>query len=143
MSEETTVDPADKPQVIAGAADLFGKPSVRRFKTLDPLPVMGCVCRIRSLTEREVSEYQTEVISSSGTGMRKDKLRSAERRLISKALVDATDQPYVTGKHLREMAEWDYADVGFLYTEVAKHVGLNKDDIDNLVKNSEKTPVDD
>ena len=141
MSEETTEDRVVEPD-IAGAAQMFGKPSVRRFKDLDPLPVRGLVCRIRSLTEREVSSYQTEVISSSGTGMRKDKLRSAERRLISKSLVDGSGQPYVTGKHLVEMAEWDYADIGFLYTEIAKHVGLNKDDIENLVKNSEKTPAD-
>jgi hypothetical protein len=139
MSEETTAGvPA-----IAGASELFGRPSVRRFKSLDPLPVKGVVCRIRSLTEREVSDYQTQVVSSSGTGMKKDKLRSASRRLISKCLVNDAGQPFVSGKHLAEMAEWDYADIGFLYEECAKHVGLNTDDIENLVKNSEETHVED
>lgn len=141
MSEETTEAPV-VPQAIAVAADLFGKPSPRRFKTLDPLPIKGLVCRIRSLTERQVSEYQTDVISDSGTGMKKDKLRSAERRLISKALVGPDGQPFVSGTHLKEMEDWDYADVNFLYTEIVKHVGLNRDDIANLVKNSEEIHAD-
>jgi len=145
MSEETTKTDtaAVASTAIAGPGDLFGKQAVRRFKILDPLPVKGVVCRIRSLTEREVSDYQTQVVSSSGSGMRKDKLRSASRRLISKCLVDQAGQPFVSGKQIAEMAEWDYADVGFLYEECAKHVGLNTDDIESLVKNSEETHAED
>jgi hypothetical protein len=142
MSEETTEVAVQPQSSVAGADQLFGSPSVRRFKTLDPLPVKGAVCRIRSLTEREVSDYQTEVVSSNGTGMKKDKLRSASRRLISKCLVNDAGQPFVSGKHIAEMREWDYADIGFLYEECAKHVGLNTDDIESLVKNSEETHVD-
>lgn len=141
MSEETT-DVALEPQAIAGAEQMFGGAPVRRFKTLDPLPVRGLVCRIQSLFEQEVSDYQVAVHKSSGSGMRMDKLRSAERRLIKAALVDANNQPYVANSHLIEMAKWDYADINFLYTEIAKHVGLNKDDISDLVKNSEETPED-
>lgn len=140
MSDETTEVTA-QPQAIAGAAEMFGSAPVRRFKTLDPLPVRGLVCKIRSLFEQEVSDYQIAVHKSSGSGMRMDKLRSAERRLIKAALVDDNNQPYVTNTHLAEMAKWDYADINFLYTEITRHVGLNKDDIENLVKNSEETPV--
>lgn len=141
MSEETT-DVAVEPQEIAGAEQMFGSAPVRRFKNLDPLPVRGLVCRIQSLFEQEVSDYQIAVHKSSGSGMRMDKLRSAERRLIKAALVDKNNQPYVTNSHLAEMAKWDYADINFLYTEITKHVGLSKDDISDLVKNSEETPVD-
>lgn len=142
MSEETT-DVAVETKTIAGAEQMFGSAPVRRFKTLDTLPVRGLVCRIQSLYEQEVSDYQIAVHKSSGSGMRMDKLRSAERRLIKAALVDANGQPYVTNAHLAEMAKWDYADINFLYTAITEHVGLSKGDIEGLIKNSEETHADD
>lgn len=143
MSEGTQTVERTVP-AIAGASELFdGAPPVRRYETLECLPVRGLVCRIRSLTEREVSDYQSQVLASSGTGMRKDKLRSASRRLISQCLVDGDNHRFVTKAQLKAMEEWDYADIGFLYEACAKHVGLNTDDIENLVKKSEDVHVED
>jgi len=129
-------------ETFAVAADLFGKGTKpRRYKVTDPLPVQGVKVRIRSLTEREVSEYQAQTIAKKGDGLRTDRLKDANRRLIALCLVDGDGNPYVTPAMQTEMADWDAADTGFLYDECAKHCGLNKSDIEDLVKNSEATPA--
>ena len=128
-------------ETFAVAADLFGKTSPRRYKVLDPLPVRGVRCRIRSLTEREVSEYQSQTIAKKGDGLRTDRLKDANRRLITLCLVDGDGNPFVTPAMQQELADWDAADTGFLYDECAKHCGLNRSDIEDLVKNSEAAHV--
>lgn len=132
--------------VIANAATLFGKSSPRRHVVVGPLPVRGqpegAYVRLRSLTEREVSAYQALSIAKRGDGLRTDRLKDANRRLIALCLVDEEGNPYVTPAMQNEMADWDAADTGFLYDECAKHCGLNKSDIEDLVKNSEATPAE-
>ena len=133
--------------VIAEATALFGAPSPRRFKIIGPLPVRGqpdgLYVRIRSLTEREVSGYQSVLVAKKGDGLRTDRLKDANRRLIALCLVDGDGNPYVTLAMQSQMADWDAADTGFLYDECANHCGLNKSDIEDLVKNSEGITVAD
>ena len=126
---------------IAGMADLFGGPIKRRFKTLEPLPVKRVCCRIRSLTERELSDYQAEVIAKKGDGLREDKLKDANRRLISLCLVDGDGNTFINEEMRNEMANWDAADTTYLYDECAKFVGIKQGHIEDLVKNSETIPV--
>lgn len=127
---------------IATAADLFGRPSPRRYKTLDPLPVKGLVVRIQSLTEREKADWESETISKKGTGLRLNKLKDSARRLIQRCVVDADGNCYITDAQREEMCDWDSADTGFLYDEIAAHCRINQDDVEALVKNSETTNVE-
>lgn len=127
---------------IATAAELFGKPSVRRFKVLEPLPVSGHVVRICSLTEREKSAWETATVSKKGE-LRTDRLKDAHRRLFQLCLVDAEGNRYVTDAQREEMREWDSADTGCLYDEIAAFCRINKDDTDALAKNSSTTTGDD
>ena len=126
---------------LATADQLFGTPCPRRFRVIDPLPVKGLRCRIRSLTEREVSEYQSQTVAAKGNGLRKDKLRDASRRLIALCLVDAEGNTFTTPSHVEAIADWDAADAAYLYEECAIHVGIKTADIEDLVKNSEATTV--
>ena len=128
---------------VATAAELFGKPSPRRFKTLDPLPVSGHVLRIRSLTERDKSDWEAETISKKGTGLRVNKLKDAHRRLFQLCVVDEAGNPFITDLQREEMRNWDSADTGYLYDEISAHCRINKDDVEELVKNSETTSVED
>jgi len=121
--------------------DLFGKASLRRFKTIGPLPVRGVHVRIQSLTEREKSNWESETIAKKGDGLRVDKLRDANRRLLQLCLVDEDGNRFVTDAMRTEMGEWDSADTAFLYDECSRHCGINKADLEGLVKNSEGTTV--
>ena len=130
-------------QAITAAAEMFGKPLKRRYKTLDSLPVSGFVLRIQSLTEREKSAWEAESIAKKGDGLRIERLKDANRRLFQLCLVDADGNRYVSDAQRNEFADWDAADTSVLYDGCAAHCGINKADIEDLVKNSEATPVAD
>lgn len=127
---------------ITRPAELFGRAAcARRFKTLDPLPVSGFVIRIRSLTEREKSEWESEAIAKKGDGIRMQKMKDAGRRLIQRCAVDDAGNPFITDAQREEMADWDSADTAFLYDECAKHCGVKQGELEDIAKNSETARV--
>jgi hypothetical protein len=124
-------------QKIATAADLFSAPPKRRFDVVGPLPVSGHTVRIRSLTSLELSRYQCATIATAGAGLKKSRMEDASERLIALCLVDDEGNPICTPEHVARMAEWDSADVEYLYERCARWVGVKKGEIEDLVKNSE------
>lgn len=125
---------------LATAEQLMAATGKRRFKELS-LPTSGLRVRIRSLTERELSRYQSATIASSGTGLKRSKLEDASRRLILLCLVDHDGNQLLGNDDLLKLADWDAADTSFLYDECAKHCGINRSDIEDLVKNSDEIPA--
>ena len=120
-----------------------GKGPQRRYKELN-LPVRGCKVRIQSLTEWEVSEYQAVMVSSRGgaTAYIRGRLVDASRRLIVLCLVDGAGNRILNKSHVELLADWDAADATFLYTECAAFCGINREDIEDLAKNSSTTTVE-
>jgi len=55
--------------------------------------------------------------------------------------VDADGNPILSDSDVMRLADWDAADTSFLYEECAKHCGINRQDIEDLVKNSEEIPA--
>jgi len=128
---------------LANAAQLFSPGELkRRFKTLS-LPTSGLKVRIRSLSERELSHYQTATVANRGVGLKRSRLEDANRRLIALVLVDAAGNRLLSDSQVGKLAEWDSADSSFLYDEAAAHVGIKEGEIEDLVKNSERITVDD
>lgn len=125
---------------LATLDELFAGPSRRRYKTIGPLPVKQCRVRIRSLTDAEVSDYQMAVVSSKGTSQAA-RMRDANARLICLCLVDADGNPLCAAEHVKQILQWDAADTLYLYDECVRHVGLRRQDIEELVKNSESAPA--
>ncbi len=128
---------------IANADQLreIGKEPKHRYKTLDPMPVCGLVVRIQSLTELEMQQYQGEVWSSRGTGMKKSRMEDASRRLFVRCLVDHAGNRLFTPKDTYVFDNYDGADTGFLYEQCSAHCGLNREDIEGLAKNSSAIAV--
>ncbi len=125
---------------FASVADLFGTPAKRRHDVVT-LPISGHTVRIQSLTEREVSNYQAATLATSGTGIRRERLVDANRRLIVLCLVDESGNRLLNETHISKLADWDAADTQFLYDRCSKHCGLNTRDVEDLVKNSETIPA--
>lgn len=123
-------------EVIASLDDLFGTPCRRRYRTVGPLPVRRVSVRIRSLTDAEVSDYQTAIVTSKESS-RQARMRDANARLIVLCLVDADGNQLCEPKHVPQILQWDAADSLWLYDECVRHVGLRKADIEELVKNSD------
>lgn len=107
------------------------------------LPVSGLRVRIRSLTEREASDYQAHVFSANNDKTRQARLRSANRLLIAKCLVDGEGNRIVPDDQIVALADMDWADASHLYDVCAAHSGMNNADIEALVKNSEPTTPSD
>jgi len=125
---------------LATVEQLMAAIGKRRFKELT-LPTSGLRVRIRSLTERELSQYQSATIASGGTGLKRSRLEDATRRLIVLCSVDRDGNLLLKDVDLPRLADWDAADTSFLYEECAKHCGINRSDIEDLVKNSEEMPA--
>ena len=124
---------------LATAEELFA-PAKRRYKTTT-LPVSGKSVRIQSLTERETSLYESQALTKKGD-IKISKLEDANRRLIVLCLVDGAGNRILNHTHAARIGEWDSADAKHLYKECATHTGINTDEVEELVKNSEKITVD-
>lgn len=113
----------------------------RRYKNV-PLPACKLTVRIRSLKEAELSHYQAQTLKSGGRGLRTDRLEDATRRLLVLCMVDPAGNRLYANRHADKLRDWDAADTQHLYAECAAWCGIDRDDIEELVKNSELIPAD-
>lgn len=127
-------------EVTLATVDELFAPAKRRYKTIT-MPIAGVAVRIQSLTERETSSYQSQTLAKSGS-FRLAKLEDASRRLIVLCLVDGAGNRILNNSHMAKIAEWDSADAAYVYKACATHTGINTDDVEELVKNSEKITVE-
>jgi hypothetical protein len=134
MSEANSLATADQLRAL-------GAKVKRRYKRLDPCPVSGVELRIQSLTEGEQTRYQGACMATRGAGLLKSRLEDASRRLFVQCLVDAQGNRLLGDNETGVFVNWDSADTTFLYNECAEHCSISRDDIEDLVKNSEATPV--
>ncbi len=147
MTQETTTPAKSEPangNGLASVADLFPSGGPRRRYRKLTLPITGAKVRIRSLTELESSNYQATILNTRGgsTSYIRQRLIDANRRLITLCLVDSGGNRILGKNDIDRMADWDAADGAYLYDECAAHCGLNRDDLEGLVKNSATTTVD-
>lgn len=121
--------------------ELKGK---RRYRNVS-LPVANLDVRIQSLTERELSHYQTAVLTgqSGKQSLNRARLLDATRRLIGMCVVDDGNRRMFEDADLDAIAGWDALDTQALYEACTSHCGISRDDVEDLVKNSEKIPAAD
>ena len=127
---------------LATFEQLVASGGKRRFDYVT-VPTSGLKFRIRSLTERELSSYQSVIQSARDDKSRQVRLAAANRRFIALCLVDHEGNPIVPPDELGKLAELDAADSSHLYDECARHCGINTQDLEALVKNSEETTPSD
>ena len=132
---DTTTNGSNK---LATFDQLIATGGKRRFDTATA-PTSGLQFRLRSLTERELSGYQSVIQSARDDRSRQVRLAAANRRFLALCLVDEDGNPLVPADQVGKLAELDAADSAHLYEESARHVGVSTDDLDALVKNSEET----
>lgn len=105
------------------------------------LPVGGLRVRFQSWKEAELASYDTEVMSRTGRELRKDRVEDATRRFLVRSLVDGNGNRLYRDDQADLLKEWDTANTQHLYEQVRQFVGLDRDHIGDLVKNSEATLV--
>jgi hypothetical protein len=124
-------------EFVTDAAELFCSPFKRRFTVVGPLPISGKRFRLQSLSEGELSSYQALAVGKDG--FKPSRMEDANRRLIARCVVDNDGNRLITDAQAAKLVEWDSADTAYLYNECARHVGLKRDEIEDLVKNSDMT----
>jgi hypothetical protein len=67
------------------------------------------------------------------------KLEAQNRGLIARCLVDGDGNRLLVDEQTGRLRDWDAADTSYLYEECARHVGLKREGIEALEKNSEGT----
>lgn len=128
---------------LATADDLraVGGKVVRRFKDLEPLPITKVLVRIQSMTEGEMSKWQMAVHGTRGQTVRA-RMEDAERRLFVHCMVDADGNQLLAKGETDIFVDWDAVDTATLYNECAGWCGINRDDIEALIKNSSATTAE-
>ena len=118
----------------------FLAPTPRRYLDVD-LPVKGGQVRIRSLTESEKEQYETDMLTDKGTPKR-SAVQSARRRLVALCLVDETGSLLLSPADVDALRILDGKDLAVLQDSCMEHVGFKPTDLDSLEKNSGAVPVE-
>lgn len=128
----------DKPLPLATRTTFLRK-TPRRYRYVS-LPELELSVRIQSLTEKEKSEFEAWVLDKKG-GLVRERLLSGRRRLIVLCLVDEEGNRLLADDDTATLAELDGAPLSRLFDECRLHVGLERDDLENLIKNSDSVHV--
>jgi len=105
----------------------------RRFQEFE-IPDFGKV-RIQSLTERERSNYEAEMLDSKGA-TRKSKLIQARRKLIALTVVDVSGDLLLNESgDVKALEEQDGSITDAIFEQAMIHCGIKENDIEVLVKN--------
>ena len=113
----------------------------RRYKTIE-IPELELTFRIQSLTEREKSEYETALLTKTGRSVSRERLTDASRRLMVLCLVDDNGDRLLEPADVGTLSQLDAIVASKIYDECQSHCGFGDDDIEEIVKNSERVHVD-
>lgn len=104
----------------------------------------GITVRLQSLSEKEKSTYETQLIAKSGKGILRERLQDATRRLIALCLVDENNERvFVTDSEIEKIGDLDSFVSSKIYDACQEHAGFNKEDISDSVKNCPEITDDD
>ncbi len=121
---------------LVGREDFLGaKAKSRRFDTVECPWNPAKKMRLRSLTAKEVSQYETTTLSTKGK-LVTDRLIDAKRRLVILTVVDGQGNPFLSMSDLASMEDTDGLIINSAYKACSAHVGIGEDEVEDLVKNS-------
>jgi hypothetical protein len=124
-------------QQLVGREDFLGaKAKARRFDLVECPWNPDKKMRLRSLTAKEIGQYETTTLNTKKGGLVTDRLIDAKRRLLIMTAVDGSGNPFLTMSDLTSMEDTDGMIINQAYKACAKHVGISEDEVEDLVKNS-------
>jgi hypothetical protein len=111
----------------------------RRFLTVDTLA--GQV-RIRNLTEAEKSDFEAGSLKDDGK-LNLSHVRAQRRKLLIAVLVDEEGRQLLQPGDADSLKQLDAAVTSAIWTAATVHCGFNKDELEELEKNSAAAGGDD
>lgn len=106
----------------------------RRFRDVT-IPETGDTFRLRSLSDRERSKYETDTLTKSGK-VNTHRVEDSKRRLLVLTLVDAEGNRLFRDNETDQLADVDGLLIGRLFDAAREHCGFEEGDVEELAKNS-------
>ena len=119
--------------------EAFMKPAERRYRNVN-IDEFGTV-RIQSLNEKEWAEFEMSAVASKGGIIRK-RVEDARRRLIALCVVDESGNRLLSNADVPSLENLDGSVAAHLFDVCQKHCGFEDNEIEDLVKNSDRIPDD-
>lgn len=110
------------------AADVLNATSARRISPVKGLEPWGLTLFMRSMTEREKSEYEYSLIDAETGQVIPGKLKQARASLITKVVCDEDGKAIFTDDQVKALMGRDGKLVGLLNQQCREHVGLSKEE---------------
>ncbi len=111
----------------------------RRYTTVT-ITETGDTFRIQSLTEKEKSDYEATMMSKAGA-ISRDRLQDAYRRLFVLVVVDEAGNRMFSDGDLADLENVDSLVVARVFQVAHAFCGFEKNDIEDIVKNSSRVHV--
>lgn len=121
---------------MSTAADFLGTEHKRRYAPLRGLDDWGLSGFVRSLTEKERSDYESGILDKRHK-VDRNKLKQAKARLVVLAVVDDEHEPVFTTDHVSRLMSCDSKLIEALYTQVTDHIGFDADELVELAVGNE------
>lgn len=122
--------------------DTLSKLAERRYLQFDiDIDGESVTCRVQSLTEKERSNYEAASMIAKGKKAI-DRTRDMKRRLIVLCLVDQDNKPMYSLSEAHKLEEIDSRITSIIFTKCVDHIGIEEEDLDDLVGNSSDIDAD-
>lgn len=116
---------------MSTAAEFLSAASKRRYVPLQLPSEWQLDGYVRSLTEKERSDYEASLLDNRQRVSR-SKLKEAKARLIVLSVVDSEHNPVFSPEHLPGLMRADSKLIDTVYAQVTKHIGFDADELNEL-----------
>lgn len=113
---------------------LLAKSATRRYLEVE-IPEIGETVRIRSLTERERSAWESSMLTKDGKLVSPAQLANTKRRLVALSLCNEAGERIVSDDQVEVLGDLDAAAFARIFDAASELCGLEKRDIEALEKN--------
>lgn len=114
--------------MASSAADVLNATAKRRIDPVKGLEPWGLTLYMRSLTEREKSEYEYSLLDPETGAIIPGKIKQARASLITLVVCDEDGQPIFSADQAKALMARDGKLVGLLNQACREHVGLSKEE---------------
>jgi hypothetical protein len=122
--------------------DIFGRQD-RTFKDVN-CPEWGGKVRIQSLSGAERDQFEESIMGPRNKdGTREVTVKNIRAKLVALSAVDKEGQPLFSPDDVMELGKKNAAALDRLFTVAQKLSGISRDDLDEMVKNSEPAQSED
>lgn len=118
------------------ANDFFQKTAERRIAPVKGLETWDITAFMRSMTQREKDDFEASVLDDDLNKVDTERLKTVKARLVIACLCDVTGRSLFEASDVDRVRNLDSKVIEIIHRQIESHVGFDRKDLENLVKNS-------